>query len=133
MINKEVFRQNIGLILGLGSIALIRPIMKITGIIHLLVNEQFGSILMTILISLVWLIIVVGKKSHHPIQILVFAGISYALFATILSAILSPILTGQFQGPLTNPLALISIIVTNIIWGLIIGVIAIVIMKRKKK
>jgi len=133
MINKEVIKQNIGLILSLGAIALLRPIMKITGIIHLLINEQFGSILMTILISLVWLIIVVKKKSQHPIQILVFAGISYAIFATILSAILSPTLTGQLQGPLTNPLALISIIATNIIWGLIIGVIAIAMMKKEKK
>jgi len=133
MINKEVIKQNIGLILSLGAIALLRPIMKITGIIHLLINEQFGSILMTILISLVWLIIVVKKKSQHPIQILVFAGISYAIFATILSAILSPTLTGQLQGPLTNPLALISIIATNIIWGLIIGVIAIAMIKKEKK
>ncbi|MED4203880.1 hypothetical protein [Neobacillus mesonae] len=133
MINKEVIKQNIGLILSLGAIALIRPIMKITGMIHLLINEQFGSILMTILISLVWLMIVVKKKSQHPIQILVFAGISYAIFATILSAILSPALTGQLQGPLTNPSALISIIATNIIWGLIIGVIAIAMMKKGKK
>ncbi|MED3624442.1 hypothetical protein [Neobacillus thermocopriae] len=131
MINKEVIRQNIGLILSLGAIALIRPIMKITGIIHWFGSERFGSIFMTILISLIWLIIVVMKNCQHPVQILVFAGISYAVFATILSAILSPILHGQLQGPITNPLALISIIVTNSIWGLLIGVLAMPFIKKK--
>ncbi|WP_231314414.1 hypothetical protein [Neobacillus sedimentimangrovi] len=86
---------------------------------------------MTILISLIWLIIVVMKKCQHPIQILVFAGNSYAIFATILSAMLSPILNGQLQGPLANPLALISIIVTNIIWVLLIGVLAIPFIKKR--
>lgn len=132
MINKEVIKQNIGLILILGAIALVRPISKITGIIRIFGEEQFGSILMTIVISLVWLIIVVKKKSQHPIQILVSAGISYAVFATILSAILSPILNGQLQGPLTNPLALISIMITNIIWGLLIGIIAMAMIKKEK-
>lgn len=132
MTNVDVIKQNVGLILGLGAFALIRPIMKITGIIQLFEDEQFGSILMTILISLVWLIVVVKKQSQHPVRILVFSGVSYALFATILSAILSPILNGQLQGPLTNPLALIGIIVTNIIWGLILGVIAMAIINKGK-
>ncbi|MFT9846943.1 hypothetical protein [Aneurinibacillus sp. REN35] len=125
MTNTEIIKQNLLLILSLGAIALLRPIMKMTGIIHLM-GETFGSILMTILISLVWLIVVVKKKSQHPIRILVFAGIAYAVFAIILSGILSPLLHGELQGPLTNPLTIVSILVTNSIWGLLIGGIALV-------
>lgn len=123
MTNLEVLKHNIGLILGLGVIALIRPIMKITGIMDI-IGQQLGSILMTVIISMVWIFIVVKKKSPYLIRILVFAGISYAVFAIILSGILSPILHGELQGPLTNPFAIISVLVTNIIWGLILGLIA---------
>lgn len=129
MTNIEVIKQNGKLILGLGALALIRPLMKITGIMEL-IGQQFGSILMTVLISLAWLFIVVRKKSRYPIPILVASGISYAVFAIILSGILSPILTDQLQGPLTNPFAFVSVIVTNAIWGMIIGVIALIINKR---
>ncbi|SHF15133.1 hypothetical protein SAMN05444392_108140 [Seinonella peptonophila] len=131
MTNTEALKQNFILILGLGALALIRPLMKITGLIDL-IGQQFGSILLTILISLAWLLIVVKKNIQKPILILVFAGISYAIFATIISGILSPILLGQLQGPLTNPLGFISVIVTNIIWGLIVGGIALAIRNKVK-
>jgi hypothetical protein len=101
---KDIIRENLIFILGLGALALIRPIMKITGIMDL-IGQQFGSILMTILISLSWLIIVVVRRVPHPVAILVGAGMSYALFAIVLSGILSPLLHGELQGPLTNPFA----------------------------
>lgn len=119
----DSIRSNFAFILGLGALALIRPIMKITGVMDL-IGQQFGSILMTLLISLAWLIIVLVRRVPNPIAILVGAGLSYALFAIVLSGILSPILNGEFQGPLTNPLALVSVFATNAIWGLITGSIA---------
>ncbi|MNP78913.1 hypothetical protein D3C76_1766360 [compost metagenome] len=79
---------------------------------------------MTILISLAWLVIVWAKRVTHPVAILVGAGLSYALFAILLSGIASPIIDGKLQGPLTNPLALVSVFVTNAIWGLLVGFIA---------
>lgn len=120
MINK----QNAILSLVLGALALIRPLMKIIGLIDIFGSEAVGSIVMTVLISVVWIIIVLAIKVQNPIQVLVFAGISYAAFSIILSGILSPILTGELQGPLTNPIALVSVFITNIIWGLILGIIA---------
>ncbi|MBM6614632.1 hypothetical protein JTF06_06985 [Desemzia sp. RIT804] len=127
----DIIKNNLSLILGLGILALIRPMMKITGIINLFSTEQFGSIFMTILISLVWLFIVVKKKAKNPIVVLVFAGITYSILAIILSGILSPILDGSLQGPLTNPLALVSVIVTNAIWGLVVGAVASAFLNRK--
>ncbi len=120
MTNMEIIKQNILLILGLGAIALIRPVMKMTGLMDL-IGQQFGSILMTVAISLVWLFIVVKKKCKYPVRILVYGGISYAIFAIILSGIMSLILLGQIQGPLMNPLAMASVIITNALWGMIIG------------
>lgn len=102
---------------------MIRPIMKMTGLMDL-IGQQFGSILMTVLISLAWLIIVIMKKVTDPVRTLVLAGVAYALFAIIVSGVMSPILTGHLQGPLTNPFAFVSVFITNAIWGLIVGAIA---------
>lgn len=130
MTTKEIVKDNLQLIMGLGALALIRPVMKITGAMDL-IGQQFGSILMTILISLAWLIIVLVKKVPNPVIVLVYAGLSYALFAIILSGILSPILDGKLQGPLTNPLAVVSVFATNAIWGLIIGGVAVALRRKK--
>ncbi|WP_077605065.1 hypothetical protein [Oceanobacillus sojae] len=131
MTNNQADKQNITLILGLGALALIRPLMKITGFIHIFGSEAAGSIVMTILISIAWILIVISKEVHNPIKILVLAGVSYAAFAIILSGILSPILDGSLQGPLTNPIALVSVLMTNIIWGLVLGMIASAIPYKK--
>lgn len=123
MRTKDILRENLLLILGLGAIALIRPIMKITGVMDL-IGQSFGSILMTLFISLTWLIIVLIRKVSAPVTILIGAGVCYAFFAILLSSILSPMLDGKLQGPLTNPLAIASVFATNAIWGFIIGGIA---------
>lgn len=123
MKTTDIVKENLLLILGLGALALIRPIMKMTGIMDL-IGQAFGSILMTVLISLAWLMIVLVKRAAFPVVILVFSGLSYALFAIILSGIASPLLNGKLQGPLTNPLAMVSVFAVNAIWGLIVGVIA---------
>lgn len=120
---SEVLKDNFLLILGLGALALIRPLMKMIGFMDI-IGQQFGAILMTILISLAWLVIVVKRKVPNPITVLVFSGMSYALFVIILSGILSPIFLGKLQGPLTNPLAIVSVFITNAIWGFVIGGIA---------
>ncbi|WP_379548214.1 hypothetical protein [Oceanobacillus sojae] len=133
MTNNQAEKQNITLILGLGALALIRPLMKITGLIHIFGSEAVGSIAMTILISIAWILIVIWKKAQNPIKTLVLSGVSYAAFAIILSGILSPILDGTLQGPLTNPIALVSVFMTNIIWGLILGILASALPYKKKR
>ncbi|GIO19482.1 hypothetical protein J18TS1_25820 [Oceanobacillus oncorhynchi subsp. incaldanensis] len=131
MTNNQAKQQTRTLILGLGALALIRPLMKITGWIHIFGSEAVGSIVMTLLISIAWILIVIKKRVSNPIRVLVLAGVSYAAFAIILSGILSPILDGSLQGPLTNPIAFVSVFITNIIWGLVLGVIAFAIPYKK--
>jgi len=123
MNTKSIVKENALLILGLGVLALIRPVMKMTGIMEW-IGQAFGSILMTVLISLAWLVIVLAKRVSSPATVLVGAGLSYAVFAIVLSGIASPLIDGKLQGPLTNPLAVVSVLATNAIWGLIVGGIA---------
>jgi len=120
---NDMVKEHKVLMLGLGALALIRPVMKMFGVMDL-IGQAFGSILLTVLISLAWILIVLVKRVADPVTVLIGAGLSYALFAIVLSGIASPILDGQLQGPLTNPLATISVFVTNAIWGLILGIIA---------
>jgi tetrahydromethanopterin S-methyltransferase subunit B len=111
------------LIIGLGALALIWPVMNVTRLMDNL-GRPFGPILMTVLISLAWLVIVVLVRVHEPVLTLVFTGITYGVFAILLSAILSPILTGQLMGPITNPVAIVAVLITNAIWGALVGLCA---------
>jgi hypothetical protein len=115
------------LIIGMGALALIRPLMNITGLMEGL-GRPFGPILLTVLISLAWLAIVVFLRVRQPLLTLIFTGVTYGVFAFVLGAILSPILIGELFGPLANPFifpfALVSVLVTNAIWGAVIGLFA---------
>jgi hypothetical protein len=111
------------LIVGLGALALIRPVMNVTGLMERL-GGPFGPILITVLISLAWLAIVVLVRIREPLLTLVFAGLAYGVFAILISAILSPMLLGQLTGPIANPVAIVSVLVTNAIWGALVGLCA---------
>jgi hypothetical protein len=114
------------LIVGLGALALIQPVMKVIGLMDHL-GRPFGPILMTALISLVWLVIVVLVRIREPLLTLAFTGLAYGAFAILISVILSPMLTGQLTGPSTNPVAIVSVLFTNAIWGALVGLCALVI------
>ncbi len=111
------------LIIGMGALALIRPVMNITGLMEGL-GRPFGPILMTVLISLTWLAIVVLVRVREPLLTLVFTGITYGVFAILIGAILSPLLTGELRGPITNPVAIVAVLITNAIWGALVGLCA---------
>lgn len=128
---QNTIKQNKLLILILGTIAVLRPLTKITGLIHLFPTDKAGSIILTVLISVVWLGTVLFKQVDHPVVVLATASLIYAIWAILLSAVLSPLLTGSLQGPITNPFALVSVIVTNLLWGAVVGLIAIPFVHKK--
>ncbi|GIP31816.1 hypothetical protein [Paenibacillus sp. J2TS4] len=120
---KNSYRKPWPLILALGALALIRPIMSMLGLLER-IGQPFASIIVTLIITFIWILVVVFARVRQPLVVLLFTGITYGGFAILISAILSPILTGQLQGPLTNPFAVISVLVTNAIWGLLAGLLA---------
>ncbi|GAB3266649.1 hypothetical protein [Arthrobacter pigmenti] len=111
------------LILGLGALALLRPLANIMNI-----SDYFGkgtvALTTTVAISLAWILIVGLSRVNHPVLVLVFSGMAYAVYSTILSGILSPILTGELQGPLATPIAIIPILLVNAVWGAVAGLLA---------
>jgi hypothetical protein len=119
------------LIFGMGALALIRPLMSITGLMEGLGRPE-GPILVSVLISMAWLAIVVYVRVREPLLTLIFTGIAYGVFAILISAILSPILLGELTGPLTHPYALVGVLITNAIWGAIVGLLAVGIQRRTR-
>ena len=111
------------LIIGLGALALARPVMNVTGLMDR-IGRPLGPILVTVLISLAWLLIVVLVGTREPLITLLFVGLTYGVFAILISAILSPMLTGQLSGPITNPFAIVAVLITNAIWGALVGLCA---------
>lgn len=112
------------LVLGLGALALIRPLLRITGVTDALDQGPFVPVVTTVLITVLWVAAVLVARIPRPFLTLLYTGVAYGVFATALSAILSPILDGQLQGPLTNPFALVMVLVLNAAWGAVAGGIA---------
>jgi hypothetical protein len=112
------------LILGLGLLALVRPLASI-------VVEQSGHelgaaprLLLTAAITLVWVAVVGLGRAPRPVLTLVLAGLVYAVCAIVLSGVLSPLLLGHLSGPLAQPLAIMPMLLVNALWGLIAGLAA---------
>lgn len=118
-----VHRLNWPLAAGLAVVALVRPLFSIVGLSDAL-GKPVTPLVLTVVISLVWILAVGLSRVREPLLTLVVAGIGYALASLLLSAILSPILTGHLQGPVAQPLALIPLFVTNALWGLVCGALA---------
>lgn len=119
------------LILGLGALALVRPLIRT-------VEDQLGTgglpagpVIVTGVITAIWVLVVGLTRTAHPVLTLLFTGLAYAVFAILLSGILSPMLTGELQGPLATPLAIIPMLATNALWGLAAGALALVVQRLR--
>lgn len=119
------------MILGLGALALVRPLVSIVESVLGVSDPPAVPIVITLVLSAIWIAVVGLSRTARPVLTLVLTGLTYAALALILSAILSPVLTGSLQGPLANPIALIPYLITNVIWGLGTGGLALVLQRAR--
>lgn len=112
------------LVVGLGSLALVRPVVSIVGHQTGFTDPWWVPVLITVAVTVVWVLAVGTGSSRRPVLTLVGAGLVYAVLSTVLSGILSPILTGELQGPLAMPLAIVPLLLFNAGWGALAGVMA---------
>lgn len=111
------------LILGLGSLALIRPVLRMTGVADG-VGTAVVALASTAVITVIWVLVVGLSRLSQPIVILVAAGVAYSLLAVVLSAIASPVIDGELRGPLANPISLLPLVLLNALWGFVAGCLA---------
>ncbi|MGD7789123.1 hypothetical protein ACQCX2_12450 [Propionibacteriaceae bacterium Y1700] len=119
------------LVLALGLLALIRPVVNI-------IEDQLGvdngpavPVVLTVLITVIWIAVVGLGGQRHPVLTLACAGVTYAVLAITLSGILSPILGGELQGPLADPIAILPMLITNLVWGMAAGALALVVQRGR--
>lgn len=111
------------LALGLAVVALVRPVMNIFGVMDDI--KPVGPLVVTVLITVVWIVAVTLARVPQPLLTLVAAGIGYVVLAIAVSGIASPLKDGQLEGPLANPIAIVPMLIVNTVWGLIAGLLAI--------
>jgi hypothetical protein len=119
------------LVLGLGALALVRPLVRIVIDPTGMADAPAVAITVSLLISAVWIAVVGFTSVAHPVVTLVCAGVVYGVASIVLSAVLSPIITGQLQGPLTMPFTIVPVLLTNAFWGLVAGAIALLIRRAR--
>ncbi|GAB3689466.1 hypothetical protein GCM10027597_44500 [Saccharopolyspora tripterygii] len=125
-------RLNWSLIVLLGMFALVRLLLNITGGMDL-IGRPVGPVLLTVLISVVWVAVVVWRRSPRPVLTLTCAGLVYAVLAVALSAVLSPVLDGELTGPLATPggIGVVMMLVVNAGWGAAAGLVALAVDSRR--
>lgn len=126
-----IHRLNWPLVAGLAVVALVRPLFSITGLSDAL-GKPATPVVLTVLISLAWILAAGLTRVREPLLTLVAAGLGYAVASILLSAILSPILTGHLQGPLAAPIALVPVLITNVIWGAVCGALALGLRRMRR-
>lgn len=119
------------LILGLAALALIRPLVSIVEHQLAVTDPPAVPILITLVISAVWVVAVGLSRTARPVLTLVVTGLTYALLSIVLSGILSPILAGELQGPLATPVAIVPVLLINAIWGLATGGLALLLQRLR--
>lgn len=122
------------LIVLLGVVALVRPVLNITGGMDVL-GRPVGPVLVTGVISVVWLVVVVWWRSERPVVTLLCAGLVYGVLAVVLSAVLSPILHGELRGPLVTPggIGVVMVVLVNACWGAVVGLVASAVGSRLRR
>ncbi|MEZ5085109.1 MAG: hypothetical protein R2722_02255 [Tessaracoccus sp.] len=118
------------LIFGLATLALVRPLFSIVGWSDAL-GKPATPVLLTVGITLAWVLIVGYSRVGSPVATLVATGLVYAVMAIVLSAVLSPILSGELQGPSTTPVGIVAVLLTNALWGLAAGGIAVLVRRAR--
>lgn len=122
------------LIVLLGVFALVRPVLNITGGMDVL-GRPVGPVLVTGVLSVVWLVVVVWWRSERPVVTLACAGLVYGVLAVVLSAVLSPILHGELRGPLVTPggIGVVMVLLVNACWGAVVGLVASAVGSRLRR
>ncbi|PDP87543.1 hypothetical protein CQJ94_10835 [Glycomyces fuscus] len=113
------------LVLGLGALALLRPLLGVTGAAEALDCSPFLQLGVTALVTAAWVTAVLVARVPRPLLTLVHTGLAYAVFSTVLSAVLSPIMLGELRGPLTSPFGFVAVLALNALWGLAAGAVAV--------
>lgn len=116
------------LIVGLGCLALIHPLLNSTGLMERL-SRPVGPLLVTALVSAIWVATVVLAGVRAPLTTLALTGLAAGLAVLAVGALLAPALTGWPSGLMRNPIAVIAVLALNTLWGTLAGFVALALQR----
>lgn len=126
----SVVAMNYRLAALLGFLGLARPVLSIVGAYDSgPLAKPVGPLLLTALISLVWVAAAVWRRPPNPVLTLAAAGVAYAVLAILLNLSLQPFLDSAEFIPLPGYLA---IPVFNALQGAVLGLIAWALLKLRR-
>jgi len=114
--------MNLRLAALLGLLGLARPVLSIVGAYDSgPLAKPVGPLLLTAVISIVWVAAAVLRRVPRPVHTLAATGVFYALFAILLNWSLQPFLESAETIPLPGYLAMP---IVNAVQGAVLGLIA---------
>lgn len=127
----SVSGMNLRLAALLGLAGLARPVLSITGAYDSgPLAKPVGPLLLTALVSVVWILAAVLRRVPKPVHTLAAAGVFYALFAILLNWSLQPFLESAETIPLPGYVAMP---VFNALQGAVLGLIAWAILRASAR
>lgn len=111
------------LIGGLGCLALLHPLLNLTGLIDVL-GRPLGPWLVTAVISAVWIVTVVLGHVRRPLMTLMFTGLAAGVVVLVAIALVGPAFRGGSGGLLATPIVVVAVLATNTLWGTLAGLVA---------
>lgn len=111
------------LVIGMGCLALVHPLLNITGLMDVL-GRPLGPWLVTALVSAVWVATVVLGRVRDPLATLALTGLTAGLAVLVVSAVLAPAFIPRPGGLLASPITVVAVLGTNTLWGTLAGLAA---------
>lgn len=111
------------LVLGLAAIALVRPLFSVAGLSDAL-GKPVTPIVLTVVISLAWVLVVGLTRVRRPVLTLVLAGLVYGVVAIATSGL-------ALRGGLVLTFGGVSILLTNLAWGAGCGLLALLLQRLR--
>jgi len=123
--------MNVRLALVLGFLGLARPVLSIVGAYDSgPLAKPVGPILLTVLISIGWIVAAVLRRVPNPILTLAAAGAAYAIFAVLLNWSLQLFLASAETIPLPGYPAML---IFNALQGALLGAVAWAILRLRSR
>ncbi|NUR73772.1 MAG: hypothetical protein HOU81_23410 [Hamadaea sp.] len=120
------------LILGLGGLALVHPLISVTGMDDTL-GEAVTHLGVLAAISVIWIAVVGLSRVERPVLTLTAAAAAYGVIELAMGSVVGIFADDPSAGlnPALLGFALIPVLLTNGIWGAVTGLIALLVQRMR--
>lgn len=126
----EIKRLPWNIIIILALVQFIRPVLSIAGAFD---NFKAGPLIVTAVVTVVWIAVAVAAKVREPVKVLAAAGVVYAIISMLTAVFLQLFFTQSAEDaapvPLLLTVGLVAAAIYNAAWGALLGLVAMAIRR----